>query len=156
MSERDKTRNRLTISRRVFEKSVSYLGRLAEHQYATPEYEALLVAAIVFYAGPFSSNEKDSHANAQPRIDSLVLAGLTREQLALHERLVLLRNKALCHAEWTQYPTQVDSNNIIASKPFAIWDDFQGQQEVQQVLELVRAVLHNTHIESARMHRAAP
>jgi hypothetical protein len=67
--------------------------------YGTPTYEALLIAAIIFYARPFSSNERNKDAKAASRITNQVIDHLSNEEKELHEKIIKLRNKALAHAE---------------------------------------------------------
>jgi hypothetical protein len=63
-----------------------------------PEYHALLIAAVVFYARPFSNNEREKDPQSTPRLaDSLV--PFKDAELKLHERILLLRKKAVAHGE---------------------------------------------------------
>jgi hypothetical protein len=71
----------------------------------SPEYHALLLAAVVFYARPFSNNEREKDAQLTPRLaDSLV--PFKDAELKLHERILLLRNKAVAHGESAFNPVQ--------------------------------------------------
>jgi hypothetical protein len=71
----------------------------------SPEYHALLLAAVVFYARPFSTDERKKDAQLTPRLaDSLV--PFKDAELKLHERILLLRNKAVAHAESAFNPVQ--------------------------------------------------
>ena len=118
-----KTINRLTISRHNFEKCLHFLGVLHAQEDRTIYDEALLLSAIIFYARPFSCNEKGTDSPAAIRIDLTVLNNLTEEERALHTRILELRNKAVTHAEWQFHPTGVTESGVIQSMPFVIWND---------------------------------
>lgn len=156
MSNTKRTLNRLTISRHDFEKCQQFLEQRPNHTYGTAAYEALLLCAIVFYARPFSNNEKDSNAEAEPRVDNTVLDQLNSEEQVLHKRLVLLRNKVVAHAEWAYHPTGVTDNAVISSMPFSIWSHFPHTVDVQEFVGLVKKVLLRAHHLTADKLRNMP
>ena len=73
MNKDTKVLNRLTISRHDLEQCQNFLQQLAHQEYGSITYEALLIAAIVFYARPFSNNERGKNANADSKINDEVL-----------------------------------------------------------------------------------
>lgn len=148
--------NRLTISRQDFEKSRQFLEQLASQQYGSVPYEALLLSAIVFYARPFSSNEKDKTANAESRIDSAVVDQLTDVERKLHVLILELRNKAVAHAEWTYHPTNAVGNGVIASRPFSIWSYFPRTSDIQGFFDLAGKVLMRANHLTADRVKLAP
>lgn len=140
-----KVLNRLTISRHDFEQCQKFLEQLSHQEYGSLAYEALLIAAIVFYARPFSCNERDLNANAASRLDGAVLDQLQNEEQELHEKILTLRNKAVAHAEWAYHPTGVSDNHVIKSMPFSIWKHFQGTSDIAAFSGLVGNVLLRAH-----------
>lgn len=137
--------NRLTISRHDFEKCLEYLGKLKSQEYGSIIYEALLLTAIVFYARPFSCNEKCKNSKTESRVDLAIIDQLNEEDQQLHGRLLDLRNKAIAHAEWTFYPTGVTESKIIQSMPFSVWNEFRGSMEIEAFSRLVEKVLLRAH-----------
>lgn len=152
----DQVLNRLTISRQDFERSRQFLEQLTSQQYGSVLYEALLLSAIVFYARPFSSNEIDTNANAQSRIDSAVVDQLTDDELKFHKMILELRNKAIAHAEWTYHPTNAMENGVIASRPFSIWSYFQRISDIQYFFDLAGKVLKRANHLTADKVRLVP
>lgn len=145
MNKDTKVINRLTISRHDLEQCQNFLQQITHQKYGSVTYEALLIAAIVFYARPFSNNERDNNANADSKIKDEVLNQLTSGEHELHAKLLTLRNKAVAHAEWTYHPTGVSENGIIKSMPFSIWNHFQDSSEIAAFSSLVGKVLLRTH-----------
>lgn len=148
--------NRLSISRQDFEQCVRFLKELSKHEYADTPYEALLLSAIVCYARPFSCNEKDKSAKADPRITDNVTDGLSHEDLELHKSILTLRNKAIAHAEWSQHPTGVSENGVISSARFSIWKHFHGTDDIERFIRLVSKMLSNADHLTANKLRAMP
>ena len=97
--------NRAHISRRDFAKAIGFIKAAADHPQDSPEYEALLLAAIIAYARPFSPNERDKSARSDARLDVDVRHVLGSDS-ALHARLVEIRNKAVAHSEFAYYPVE--------------------------------------------------
>jgi hypothetical protein len=146
--QRSKERvNRLTSASLDLENCLRFLDELKNHKYGSTPYEALLVSAVIFYARPFSQNEKKGSPHpSEPRVPDSVLSGLSQNESKLHENIVTLRNKAVAHAEWSHHPTGVSDSGIIKAMPFSIWRHFQGRAELAQFSGLARkvrlAVLH--------------
>lgn len=101
---RRKRFNRTNISMHDFEHATKFLDAAANHRSDSPEYEALLMAAIVLYARPFGPNEKNPSSMATPRLH-LDPAAILGDFHKLHVQIVDRRNKAVAHAEWDLYPT---------------------------------------------------
>jgi hypothetical protein len=118
--ENQRDLNRYTISIYDFDQSINFL-RMAEQYSGDPLVcEALLVSAVIYYCRPFSSNERGS-AEASSRMEIDSFADISKDERALHDQCMTIRNKALAHAEWTYYPTQHDSRtNVIASRRYPI------------------------------------
>ena len=111
--------NRLSISIRDFEQAVAYAERAATTSRGALEYQALLFSAIVSYYRPFSPNERKSTAAASSLLSVTDFSTLMSEELALHDKCKVLRNKALAHSEYEVNPTELDvSSGVITSRPF--------------------------------------
>jgi hypothetical protein len=90
--------NRTHISRDDFARARRFIKGARPYDVASTEYEALLIAAVIFYARPFSNNERKADAQSTPRLaDKLV--PFKGEELKLHKRILLLRNRAVAHGE---------------------------------------------------------
>ena len=140
----DKAISRLTISRNDWVKCIDFLNALSNHGYGDIAYEALLVSAIVFYARPFSHNEKGNNLKADAKVDLKVLEGLDETKMQLHHQVIELRNTAVAHMEWNSHPVAVTGDGVIQSFPFSIWQRFH-QSDVNRFVELVNHVLNNAH-----------
>lgn len=117
--------NRLTIARGDLEQALRFLKRAAELAPTGVEYEALVMTAIILYARPFSRNERDPEAMATERVPDSVMSEYTEEERKLHERLIEVRNKAIAHAEWNNYPTSVSwDTRVIKSRRYSIYPEF--------------------------------
>jgi hypothetical protein len=103
---------RLQISHLDFESARDFIDVARKHEESSREYEALMLAAIICYARPFSNNEL--RTPEPPTVASSVSfspdAVLEKQaDLELHHKLIRLRNKAIAHAESVYYPTQIIS-----------------------------------------------
>jgi hypothetical protein len=98
--------NRTHISRRDFAKAIAFIDAAANHVINTPEYEALLLSAIICYARPFSGNERGNPAPSDTKL-IVDVEGLFGEDFKLHKRMIEVRNKAVAHAEFAYYPVQL-------------------------------------------------
>jgi len=142
--------NRLTSASLDLENCIRFLDELDSHRYASTSYEALLLLAIIFYARPFSGNEKPGSTHpSESRVPDIVLSGLLGEERRLHEEVVTLRNKAVAHAEWSHHPTGVTDRGIIQAMPFSIWRYFQGNVESEKLKTLAGKVWLSVQHEQA-------
>ena len=133
--------NRLTSASLDLENCLRFLDELKNHEYGSTPYEALLVSAVIFYARPFSQNEKkESPHPSETRVPDSVLSGLSQDESTLHKNIVTLRNKAVAHAEWSHHPTGVSDSGVIKAIQFSIWWHFQGSAKLAQFSSLVSKV----------------
>lgn len=138
MNKDDKTINRLTITTHDTEDCKRFLQELSHQGYGTTPYEALLIAAIIFYSRPFTGNERDKHAKANSKVAIEELLKLTKEEMKLHKKILELRNKAIAHSEWTYHPTRMNDNGITMSMPFSIWN--HTNRDIEAFLNLADKV----------------
>jgi hypothetical protein len=88
---------RYILSSNDFEEALSYL-------YARPPEDnvvirrALLTAAIIAYARPFTNNEKGSSAEATATVSLKLNNILSKDELAQHKDLIEMRNLAIAHS----------------------------------------------------------
>ncbi len=110
--------NRWTLSRHDFEEAHEYLSVFDSHTDATVQ-RALLSASIVAYARPFSRHYENPKAHKNiPRPDAI----LDSASLALHDKIIKLRNQGIAHSDYERKPTArvpIDSPGVMSwSKPF--------------------------------------
>jgi hypothetical protein len=98
--------SRTHIAREDFEGAAKFIDAARRYTIATIEYEALLHAAIIAYARPFSGNERGSDPPSDAKIDPALVA-LLGADLALHERILHVRNKMIAHAEVAANPVAI-------------------------------------------------
>ena len=106
MVEAERQYNRVTLSERDFRQAEAFL---AAYDTGLPnvQQEALLLAAVVCYARPFTSNEKKADAKAVCRLPVDPESFLSADQMSLHNRLMTLRHKAVAHAEFDLDPVEL-------------------------------------------------
>lgn len=98
-----KTFTRTHISGEDFKSAARFIDAARRYTVATTEYEALMHAAIIAYARPFSGNEQGADPPSDPKIDPALVA-LGGTDRALHDRIIHMRNKVVAHAESAQNP----------------------------------------------------
>ena len=112
--------HRLTIARQDFDNAKKCLSERESHQFGCLVWEALVSYAIISYARPFTNNEKDKKSTAAPRLDLSDFLYISENERSIHERCMMLRNKAIAHSEIDFNPTALHSNGVIVSRPFSI------------------------------------
>ena len=95
--------NRVHLSLRDFEEAAEYLKAYRPRRQQVIK-RALLLAAIVSYACPFSNNEREVPAKATSLLSVNLSRVLSSKELAMHQKLVNLRNEALAHSQYTRRP----------------------------------------------------
>lgn len=70
---------------------------------------ALLLAAIVSYARPFLQNDCGKQLQATSRLSIKISQTLSVEEQVFHEKIMLLRNEALAHSQYTRKPVSWSS-----------------------------------------------
>ena len=112
--------NRYSIAAFDFEAALRFARAAQRHPTNSAEYEALLFAAIVSYARPFSGNEKSRQAEATSRLPLNFIDSVSGAGRKLHDECVSLRNRALAHSEHSKNPTQLRPSGVVASRPFSL------------------------------------
>lgn len=145
--EEQKELYRLNIGKWDIDKAVSLLEAAVKHVPTTIEYEALVTSAIIHYARPFSSNEKEKDAKAIARVPERVTDRFSIEERALHDRILNRRNKAIAHAEWNEFSVDVDfETQVISSRRYSIYPEFLN---ANPFLALAKKLLQRLHNEVA-------
>lgn len=145
--EEQKELYRLNIGKWDLDKAVLVLEAATRHDPTSAEYEALVTSAIIHYARPFSSNEKEKEAKAASRVPERVINQFSPEELVLHERIINRRNKAIAHAEWNEFPVGVDlDTRVMSSRRYSIYPEFL---DAKPFLALARKLLRRLHNEVA-------
>lgn len=98
--------HRTHISRYDFEDAIRFIRAARRHDIASDEYEALVIAAILAYARPFSPDERIKKPAAESRLPKH-LVPFKGSKLKLHKKIINARNKAIAHSESRKNPMQV-------------------------------------------------
>lgn len=99
----EKKINRSLLSEIDFVEAESYAQRITQAQDNVIR-RALLIAAIVCYARPFSRNELSADAKAESQLPLDPYEGLSDREKELHNIIVKLRKKAIAHSEHDMNP----------------------------------------------------
>ena len=91
--------SRTRISLDDFAEAAEYLQAMRGGQ-STVVKRALLIAAIIAYARPFSNNEDSRGNRATPILKARPSKLLTAREQDLHGKLLILRNEALAHSQY--------------------------------------------------------
>lgn len=114
---------RANISRKDFAEAEAYL-RAYRDELSETLRRALLVAAILAYARPFTSNDSGPKGLATVRLTGNPKRILSREEFRLHERILGLRNEAVAHSDYDRKPTwfieRLWRSSRTRSKPFDV------------------------------------
>ncbi len=101
-----KTVTRTQISGDDFRCAKKFINAVRGYAVGTTEYEALMHAAIIAYARPFSGNERGTDPPSDPKLDPALVAFEGADR-ALHDRIISLRNRVVAHAESAQNPVEL-------------------------------------------------
>jgi hypothetical protein len=111
---------RAHISKRDFEEAQDYL-RAYRDEYPDSVKRALLVAATVSYARPFTENHPGDGIQSTPRLAVRLTKLLTSDEASLHEKLLDIRHKAVAHSAYARKPARlisgIGSGFLVQSKP---------------------------------------
>lgn len=136
--------NRLNIARGDIGDAVRFLDAAAGREPTSVEYEALVMMAIVLYARPFSTNELSAAAMASRCVPDSVIDGYSEAEKTLHSRIIEVRNKAVAHSEWTNYPTSVSWDiRVIKSRRYSIYPEFLTVAAFVDLAKKLHQRLHN-------------
>jgi hypothetical protein len=139
---------RYSISVHDFEKALKFISAAKKHGKSSVEYEALMMAAIVSYYRPFSSNERSSKEGTKPLKAKSSLSiddfgPLTDFQKELHERFKTLRNKLLAHSEFAYNPTSFDpETKIFSGKTFSLLNETFDLDSIEAILKSFEEICH--------------
>ncbi|MBI5204190.1 MAG: hypothetical protein HZA11_04655 [Nitrospirae bacterium] len=135
--------NRFSISVHDLEDSQKFLSESLNYEYGSITNEALLIAAILYLARPFSANEKKK-TKAISNLKIEWFSELTQKELALLKALLEIRNKCLAHAEYNFYPAGVDNvTGVLKMRRFSICDSRIDIQLFQSLLSKLIKQAHN-------------
>jgi hypothetical protein len=129
--------NRVNISSKDFEEAHMYLVELRADLPMVLQ-RALLTAAVVAYARPFknSRGSREGSASARLPIDVGTLLGV--EEIALHERIIDLRDRGVAHSDFSMKPTRrvarQDAAIMAWSKPFDVLSELIDVQAFRDLV----------------------
>lgn len=98
---------RLQLSSRDFEEARDFIDAARKHDTSSIEYTALVMAAIVCYARPFTKNEVDRDSAVAPTLTLDNPASVLGSDIELHESIKRMRHKAVAHSESSHNPVQL-------------------------------------------------
>lgn len=67
---------------------------------------ALLTAAVVAYARPFTNNSSGVEVNATPQLSVRLSKLFSQQEQQLHDELLALRNEVVAHTEYKRKPVK--------------------------------------------------
>lgn len=97
------------ISSHDFARAVEFLAAAQRYAIDSIEHEALLEAAIIHYARPFSGNERGNAPDSASRIDPAIVDFGNGPFKDLHDQIVKIRNEAVAHSSYARNPLQIVS-----------------------------------------------
>lgn len=102
--------NRSKISFDDFKECLAFLRALNEPDidgspFSRTKKRALLIAAVVAYARPFTANRKGFRNNTAPSLERSAIETLSEDMRVLHEKLIALRNRVVAHSDADAKPT---------------------------------------------------
>lgn len=112
--------NRWTISSHDFDEAHDYLKVISQFDNQPVVQRALLSAAIIAYCRPFMRS--DGQPDAAAKI-SLPSGFFDAERMAIHDKVIYLRNRGVAHSDFaikptSRVPTMVSGGVLTWSKPF--------------------------------------
>jgi hypothetical protein len=142
-----KTLNRTHIAKRDFKRAGEFIEAAQRHDISSLEYEALMLAAVIYYARPFSNNEalsdKNPPSDRRLKVDAAALLGVDHE---LHEHILHLRNKAVAHSESKYYYLRIfrSADPSLRGRQIAIksghWHPFNEQIDLVAFQRIAHAL----------------
>ena len=136
--------HRFTISLHDFEEAKRFLTEALQHKDSSIPYEALLIAAIIYFARPFSHNSKDRRLKDISKIEIDSFIDIGSAERSLYDDLMNLRNTCLAHAEFQYYPTSINENTgVIRGRRFSILDYHIDIKAFNVLLEKLINQAHN-------------
>jgi len=114
---------RAHISKRDFEEAEDYLHAFRGDN-ADSVKRAILVAATVSYARPFTENDPGNEGLSTRRLAVSLTKLLVPDQLALHKRLLAIRHEAVAHSAYARKAARrvpgIGLGFLVKSKPYDI------------------------------------
>jgi hypothetical protein len=112
--EIEKRFRRSHISAYDFDRAIDFIKEAHKHKPRSIIYEALMIGAIIYYGRPFSTNERKADALSNARIEKELWDFEDPQEQAFHDRIILLRNKVVAHAE---YGPGMYTTNVVSVDP---------------------------------------
>lgn len=155
MSDAARLANRVFLAFKDMNCAWAYLEghRALEDNYPeknTTEYvdlkEAVLVAAVVAYCRPFKRSKSKDFADPVLEPDRIGLFDAQQELAALHDRILVLRDQVIAHADWTHHSTAVlesSSQSVLRRSPRPQFLGGVTANELRPLVEYVRDYCRN-------------
>ena len=115
--------NRAHMSYKDFGEAEEYLHAYRDELSDTCK-RVLLVAAIMAYARPFTSNDGGAEGLSTGTLMGNPRRILKKKEFVLHEKVLRLRHEALAHSDYGRRPTRLietgETSFLAKSKPFDV------------------------------------
>jgi hypothetical protein len=98
--------NRTRLSSDDVSEALKYIEKFLENTNDVVLKRALLIAAVVCYALPFTNNQNVPTEQATSQLGVNLKNLFRNEELSLHEKLISLRNEAVAHIEYDRNPVK--------------------------------------------------
>ena len=153
---------RLAMANRDLLEADAYLTALTALPKTSGEIDAenldtirlsLLASAIVSYSRPFGGNKGAGIATSQIKIDDYKKINPT-----LHDKAIMLRNKAVAHGDADVVPVQIIDHNqpnhlVVAQLPFDLAKEISAHDLGKQVTELLVQIQQKLHALSEELRK---
>jgi hypothetical protein len=135
--------HRFSISLHDFEEAKRFLSEALQHKVSSIPYEALLIAAIIYFARPFSHNSKDKRLKDISKIEIDSFIDISPAERSLYDELMNLRNRCLAHAEFQYYPISInEKTGVMRGRRFSILD---SHIDIKAFSDLLEKLIYQTH-----------
>lgn len=148
---------RLQLSVRDFEDSRDFIDAAKKHDVSSPEYSALVMAAIICYARPFTNNERTDKKGDkdQPEVAPTLRleepSSVLGQDVRLHEDIKRMRNKAVAHSEWSHNQVRIvptcTAGIAFAGRKWHIVDEDVDLAAFRRIAEAMRQYCINKLVE---------
>ena len=143
--------DRLSIWTRDFEEARDYLERYDPKADMVIQ-RALISAAIIAYARPFSVNKRGTEKRVAETVRLKLGDVLNTEQKVFHEKIISVRNEAVAHSDFERKQTRrvpATARTPTGVRGFLTWsrpfDVLSEITDIEMFVEMVKLLWHECH-----------
>lgn len=134
--------SRVWISERDFDEVARFVDQL-HGQHSQDLQRAVLVAAVISYARPFTENGTGKNKESIASLPVNLVDALAPAQLDLHRKMLDLRNEAVAHSDYARRAAQwsfgQDNGYMTASKLFDILGEVPVPADLKELALVMKA-----------------